>query len=90
METRYFNTLIKHDHKFGENKFVRGVITGIRYALLHYDKKIELSNVLMEDTGNVIIPAVCTAEEYEKFKTLVEERYPGLCEFDVEFDFKRK
>ena len=88
MEERIFNTLVKHDHKFGENKFVRGVIVGIRYAVLHYDRGIELANEKIMRTGDVIIPAQCTAEEYEKFKTLVEERYPGLCEFDVEF--KRK
>ena len=85
MEKRYFHTLVKHDHKFGDNKFVRGVINGIRYALLHYDQRIELANILKTDTGDAIIPAICTAEEYEKFKTLVEERYPGLCEFDYEY-----
>ena len=81
MEKKIYLTMVKNDHKLSGNAFVRGKITGIRYALLHKDLSVDMANAQMPD-GTVIIPAECTTEEYETFKLLVEKCYPDLCIFD--------
>lgn len=79
MDKKYeISTLIRRDHKFGENAYVRGRVTGMQAAICNQDT--EYANVMLEE--GVILTAKCTAIQYDNFMNLVEKKYPGLCKFD--------
>lgn len=87
MEKTTFKTLVRADHKLGGKSYVFGRISGIQYVVCDtgclYTKERLLSGTGRNEFGN-ILKTVCTAEEYEKFATIVEEQYPGLCVFNYE------
>lgn len=79
-----FRTLVKKDHKLGENELVLGKIIG--YKELMCDNIIEdndklLYGVALTKYGRMIATE-CTPEEYDRFAKVVEMRYPELCEFN--------
>lgn len=80
MEKTYW-TRINADRKWDKNAYVRGVIEGIR--LMSAGK--ETDHYLEEDIGDVYYSMTCSDTTYRTFKELVEEKYPNLCDFDVEY-----
>lgn len=79
MDNKYeISTLIRRNHKFGENAYVRGRITGMQAVICKQDK--EYANVMCEE--GIVLTAKCTAIQYDDFMNFVEKRYPGLCQFD--------
>ena len=72
------NTFIKKDHKFGSNKQVLGRILGIGYCMQNYKDTYPIYKF---KDGRIYIGKF-TDEQYEKFKSIIEKLYPGLCEFD--------
>lgn len=82
MELKKYKTKVKNDHKiYGQNEYVLGRISGLQYAYCGGDPKIGYA--VMRGEEKTIFTAECSEEQYERFKTVVEEMYPGLCEFDV-------
>lgn len=77
---RIFGTLVKEDHKLGKNEYIHGRISGILKVLCTKDGvefgMRELSNV------GLILTTECTKSNYYKFMEVIEDLYPGLCEFD--------
>lgn len=97
MEKQIYKTLIKNEHKFSGNKYVRGRIFGIaeiicelyggKESIIDRDGKTRTRRALY---GSFItnkeetvryLQMKCTTEQYERFVAYVEEQYPGLCEF---------
>ena len=72
------STLIKRNHKFGENAYVRGRISGIKLVVCDGSDKFANCEI---DEG-ILIKSECTPEQYDEFMNIVEKHYPGLCEFD--------
>ena len=97
MEKKNFKTLIKNDHKFSSNKYVQGRIFGIAEIICELyggqervidSKGKERTRVTYhggfrtnKDETIRYLQMKCTTEQYERFKALVEEHYPSLCEF---------
>lgn len=75
-----FYTLVRKEHKLGENKQVLGRILGYKELLCGELNKIPHGVGLTEE-GHVLI-AECTPEEYGAFCELTENRFPGLCKFN--------
>lgn len=79
MDKKYLiKTLIRKDHKLGNNAYVRGRISGIQSVIC--PRKIEFGNGRNEE--GFILVAECTPEKYDDFMNTVENMYPGLCKFD--------
>lgn len=87
MEKKVFNTLIKKDHKFGENEYVHGRISGMQEMICDGNNNgVDEPGYAMwhiPGVGEVLV-TYCEPEKYESFKNLVEKHYPGLCEFDYD------
>lgn len=87
MEERKYRTLIKKNHKFGENEYVQGRISGIQEVICDRDRNgvdnpaVEVLYDVM-NTG-LVLTTLCSQEQYDRFAELVEKHYPGLCVFDV-------
>ena len=67
------------------NHYIRGRVHGFMTALCG-DEKHYGNGVLTNEEGEVIgyvMKTYATDEQYEQFKQLVEQQYPGLCEFDI-------
>lgn len=88
MEKRLFWTLIKYNHKLGDNKYVRGRISGIQLVLCEKNSEDELIFANMRTEEGVILRTITTQTNYDKFTKLIEELYPGLCIFDYMRDEK--
>lgn len=80
-ENKIFKTLIKTDESvrkaWRNNKYVFGRISGMQCALCGRDK---FGN--KETVNGRIYTTECTPENYAEFMKLVEECYPGMCEFN--------
>lgn len=92
--TKYYFTRIKNDSAIlgGGNEYVRGVIMGIMTSVC-----VECTNdefltwysrgtvrILKDNhTGDDIYEILTTDELYDKFRSIVDAWYPGLCEFDI-------
>ena len=85
MGQRKFHTLIKVDHKFGQNPYVRGRISGIMQVLCNGEPLKGFAQLEYPD-GTHVFTTLCTEENYMVFKNFVELSYPGLCEFDYEIE----
>lgn len=81
-KTFLFKTLIKNTEDvvpkhWRNNKYIRGRISGISLVICGDDygpyKRAE---------DGYVQSVVCEPEQYDEFKKLVEEVYPGLCEFN--------
>ena len=79
MEKLEVKTLIKRNHKFGENEFILGRISGIGYIVAN--KK---GFALMEICEGNVYRNEFTPDEYDKFMNIIEDLYPGLCEFNYQ------
>lgn len=81
MEKTKYRTLVKYDHeKYGRNSYVKGLIAGYLDILCGIKSPWkEISDI------GVMIETKCPDKAYEVFRTKVEKRYPGLCEFDYHF-----
>ena len=86
MDKKIFKTLIRKDHKLGGNKYVYGVVNGIRFAICEDGESIPFGNGEI-DEGRIVMTR-CTPEVYEQFTKKVEEVYPGLCIFYYEEESK--
>lgn len=82
---RIYWTKVNGNHEiFGVNPdYVRGRISGFLEVLC--GKSIAPTSRDPE-TDDAHMGVKCTEEQYRVFRKLVEERYPGLCEFDVDFE----
>ena len=80
MDNKKFKTLIRKDHKLGDNLYVKGKVSGIQSVLC--PREIEFDHGTNEE--GYILVAECTPEQYENFMNFVEKFYPGLCIFDYE------
>lgn len=78
MEKKEVLTLIRRDHKFGENSFVRGRISGIGYMIS--GQKWGFATV--EICEGYLYRQEFTPDEYDEFMNIVEKLYPGLCKFN--------
>ena len=78
MERKKVLTLVKRNHKFGGNDFVRGRISGIAYCMQGYKDVYPNEEC---DEGMIYITKM-TPIEYDDFINIIEKLYPGLCEFD--------
>lgn len=88
VETRKFITRISREHKFGNNLFVEGKILGIAEALGINRNKEGIPFGIGKDENYRYIKTVCTEEEFDKFREIVERNYgdgkfEGLVEFDI-------
>ena len=88
MERKLFKTLLKTDHKFYNNAYVRGRIYGIAEIICELwedktlNKKTCYGTFMTNNDGTIrYLETRCTEEQYERFKTYVEDFYPDLCEF---------
>lgn len=85
MMKRIHRTLIKADHKLGENEYVRGRVSALlgvfAYGVDNVNKW-RFANVHCHD-GWVIVDE-CTKRRYKKAAKYIEQMYPGLCVFDYQ------
>lgn len=100
MERERFKTLLNNDHKFRGNEFVEGKILGFAEVICDLDggtKEIVTKNGKTKkvhvyhggyysnrNRGTKWLITKCTKKQYEKFRKLVESKYPGLCTFYCE------
>lgn len=89
-----FKTIIPAGHKFSENLYVRGVITGIELALcsIPNNTKGQPWMEITDDDDNfvkAVMTIMCTEEQYLAFAWDVEKLYPGLVVFDEKVDIYR-
>lgn len=80
MEGNLYRTLLKNESKFGANDYVRGRISGIMAVICGEEPKRGYAHFGCED--GIVLTTKCTALQYQKFSDLVEDIYPGLCEFN--------
>lgn len=79
---RYFTRIDDKHEVYGSNPYVHGVIMGIMSTISYGDPVgCNLESVNHDET---IMQIVTTADKYALFMERVEERYPGLCEFDYD------
>ena len=84
MERIYWTKINGNYEGFGINSdYVRGRISGFLEVLC--GKSIAPTS-LNPETGDAHMGVKCTEEKYQVFRKMIEKRYPGLCEFDVEFE----
>ena len=76
-------TLIKKDHEFGNNNYVKGKISGIGYILSGYSKEIYPTKKIND---GYLLYNYCTDKEYSKFIKVISKLYPNLCEFNYKID----
>ena len=88
MDERLFYTLIKYDHELGDNKYVRGRISGIQLALCEKNSEDELIFSNMRVDKGIVLRVITTQDNYDKFTKLIEKLYPRLCTFDYMRDEK--
>ena len=80
MEKREVVTLIRKEHKLGDNAYVKGRISGIGYMLLYDKDGLEYANAKNDD--GFLLTHKCNVDQYMEFMEIVEKLYPGLCIFD--------
>lgn len=83
MERIYWTKINGSDERFGGSEYVRGRINGFMEVLCGRNFT---PTFLDPENGDAHISVKCTEYEYRAFRKYVEKFYPGLCEFDVEFE----
>ena len=82
---RKFYTLVKENHKFGGNDYIRGKIHSYKELICDGERdgltKPAFAWNIISGVGHAIATE-CTQEQYDHFSQMVEKHYPGLCEFD--------
>jgi hypothetical protein len=81
-KTYLFETLIKNTKDvtpkhWRNNAYIRGRISGISLAICGGNLR-----PYRREKGGYVQVVVCEPEKYVEFKKLVDECYPGLCEFN--------
>lgn len=88
METKKFSVIIeKRSTVLGLklNEHILGRITGFMYVICerpNMNNKDHVGYAMTEYENCIMLRVDCTEEQYEKFKTITEECYPGLCCFE--------
>ena len=82
MGKKLFKVFIKPDHKFGKNEYIQGRIVGIAHAMTGGLTGGGYA-VVSHDDGGVSFCVKCVTRKYRKFKEIIENNYPGLCEFNT-------
>lgn len=77
---KYLTFVLRYHPDYDNIAFVLGRISGINYIIYNDGNE---SNICYTEIG-AIIESYCTDGEYEVFKSIIEEDYPGLCIFDWE------
>lgn len=83
-ERKTMITLIKGGHKHLKDEFILGRISGIGYCMSGFER----GYVIMHVEEGSIYKRKFTEEEYEEFSKVIEELYPGLCEFNYEINWE--
>ena len=90
MGTRIYVTMVglTYTAENGEtleiNEYIFGRINGIKYGVCDVPNGgKELGSTVSSVSGFRFINTRCTNEQYETFKNIIEQKYPGLCTFDV-------
>lgn len=79
MDKKYLiKTLIRWDHKLGDEPYVQGRISGMQLVISN-DTKAYANKRVAE---GYVLQGEFTAIEYDDFMNIVEKHYPGLCKFD--------
>lgn len=82
MMEKNYKTRIKNNHPvFGENQYVTGVVMGM-LTMIAGEDHIGLT-LFDRKTGDHVFQSRTTEEKYNYFVSRVNEKYPGLCEFDT-------
>lgn len=95
MDKTSFRTLFKNEglNALCMPEYERGRIAGIMYACCFDDEEDEDLNkgatTVSEECDGELVTVRCTEERYTRFKRLMEDGYPGLCEFNVVFDWEK-
>lgn len=82
MKTKYFATLIPYDHPLADNDYVAGRISAAFRLICNTDKLI--CYCIPQGLGHcdTCYVVLATSEQYDKFKSVLEKWYPGLCKFE--------
>lgn len=76
---RHYTFVLRYHPDYMNNiKFILGRISGINYVICNDGVG---TNVYYKEIG-AILESWCTDIEYELFKSIVDEDYPGLCIFN--------
>lgn len=86
METKYkFHTLVKKDHKFGNNDHMLGRLIGYQQLLCDgfREENHRPQHVIDKIEEGTVLTCECTPDEYAEFTKLVKRHFPeDLCVFD--------
>lgn len=78
---RYFTTRIIADHILSTSDYVAGRISAVFRLICETDTVLCYELARDDDKEEFCYVVSTTAEQYAKAKTIIEEWYPGLCEF---------
>lgn len=92
--TKSYYTLIKNNDQDvgGGNRYVQGVIMGIMESVCVHCVDDEFLRYIAKGTPRILVDrrsgdtVYCihtTKELYETFTNIVNQKYPGVCEFDI-------
>lgn len=77
----------RHDGKTVKTTdYIVGFVRGIQYAYCDSTSMIVFASARNKEEEYTVLASVCTEENYQKFITAVEERFPNLCEFHYDYD----
>ena len=85
IENNYYSNLIINDHELFncDDMYVLGRISGMKTAIC--DGSDNHGSYPMRKTSEgIILKTYCTQEDYERFVTIVQNDYKGLCLFDYQ------
>ena len=82
---RKFYTIIKADHKLGNDAYVQGRVSGIMEAVCSKNPGKEILYGRCKNELGMVSIVKTTTRRYKRFAKIVESEYPKLCLFD----FKR-
>lgn len=85
-EKKIFKTLLNNSHELRGDRYVEGRIFGI--AEIMCEALGGYRNRVSKDGNIRFLETWCTEEKYEKFKSYVENLYPGLCMFHYHYEGK--
>lgn len=74
-------TRIKKDKLDIDVQYTLGVIEGIQYVVCGLGS----GNLRTLENGDYLMGVSCIDVYYRNFMALVENKYPGLCDFDVSY-----
>ena len=82
MENKLFCTIAKRNY-INNEMYVFGVIQGLQVTICDIDSPtLGYDCVLLSEI--IIFRTNTTEKRYKKFRSIVEKKYPGLCQFSNE------